>query len=440
VTTRPEQTDQAGGDAVLERLRRLHPKRIDLSLGRMERLLASLGHPERSLPPVIHIAGTNGKGSTTAYMKAALEAAGYGVHVYTSPHLVRFQERIVLAGAGPITDAELIDILIECEAANGEAPITYFEVTTAAAFLAFSRRPADVVLLEVGLGGRLDATNVIDHPALCILTPISVDHVQFLGDAVTDIAFEKAGILKAGVPCVVAAQDDAVMAVIEARAAAVGAPLIKIDEVREMPELPPPALPGGHQIANAGLAVGALMNLDGFELSDEALATGVATAVWPGRLQRLDHSTLGARLPDGAALWLDGGHNAAAGTALAETVRTWAAADPAPRPLYLVVGMMNVKEVTAFLSAFQGLAEAVIGIEIPGEINTLDVAEICRHATAAELRALPGDDVASAMSIIRADCSQDAPPRVLICGSLYLAGSVLAAEQGEVKAPGEMSG
>ncbi len=456
VTTRPEQSDGGGGDVVLDRLRRLHPKRIDLSLGRMERLLQRLGHPEQKLPAVVHIAGTNGKGSTTAYMKAALEAAGYGVHVYTSPHLVRFHERIVLAGEGPISDADLIDILIECEAANGEAPITYFEVTTAAAFLAFSRRSADVILLEVGLGGRLDATNVIEHPVLCVLTPISIDHVQFLGDAVTDIAFEKAGILKPGVPCVVAAQDEAVMAVIESRAAELGAPLIKSGaawDVRvldtgglevslnnQKTALPSPALPGGHQFANAGLAVAALKSLPGFKVGDDALALGLTAACWPGRLQRLDHSAYAALLPDQAELWLDGGHNAAAGAALAETVRAWGAADQTPRPLYLVVGMMNVKDVTAFLSAFQGRLEAVVGIEIPGEVNTLSGAEICRHAREAGFRALPADDPGAAMSIIRADCTEGAPPRVLICGSLYLAGSILAAEQGAAKMAGEMSG
>lgn len=462
VTISPDSGAAPDGDAVLERLRRLHPKRIDLSLGRMERLLERLGHPERNLPPVIHIAGTNGKGSTTAYMQAALEAAGYGVHVYTSPHLVRFHERIALAaapgisgGAKPISDAELMDILIECEVANGAQPITYFEVTTAAAFLAFSRRPADAVLLEVGLGGRLDATNVIAHPALSILTPISIDHVQFLGDQVTAIAAEKAGILKSRTPCVVAAQEAAVMQVIETRAAEVGAPLIRCGEdwrigaigpagfevsrAGETINLPLPALPGKHQIDNAGLAVAALGNLPRLEVDAAALAKGLAGARWPGRLQRLDDPALTAELPDGAELWLDGGHNSAAGKALAETAHTWASADSGQRPFYLVVGMMNVKDVTAFLSAFDGLAKTVIGIPIPGEVNALAPAEICRYAAQAGLRALPADDLAAAMSIICGDAGDGAPPRVLICGSLYLAGSVLAAAQGRIKAPAELS-
>jgi len=462
VTTPPDSASAANGDAVLERLRRLHPKRIDLSLGRMERLLARLGNPEQALPPVIHIAGTNGKGSTTAYLKAALEAAGYGVHVYTSPHLVRFHERISLAGpagapggAQPICDHDLMDILIECEIANGDAPITYFEVTTAAAFLAFSRTTADVVLLEVGLGGRLDATNVIARPALCILTPISIDHVQFLGDDLAGIAFEKAGILKPDVPCVVAAQAVEALRVIEARADTVGAPLIRCgDDWRigdvtpagfeitlgdQVIELPLPALPGAHQIANAGLAVAALISLDGFDVDAPALASGLTDVSWPARLQRLENRTLLKSLPDGAELWLDGGHNSAAGEALAEVVRGWAAADVAPCPLYLIAGMMNVKDVTAFLSSFAGLARAVVGIDIPGEVNALSADDIRRNGERAGLPTHAAADLTAALAHVNDDCIGGPPPRVLICGSLYLAGSVLAAEQGRAKSPSEVS-
>jgi dihydrofolate synthase/folylpolyglutamate synthase len=455
----------AGSEAVLERLKRLHPKRIDLSLDRMKGLLERLGHPERRLPPVVHIAGTNAKGSTCAYMKAALEAAGYGVHVYTSPHLVRFHERIALAAgngpgcadAQPIAEAELRDLFIECEAANEGRPITYFEAATAAAFLAFSRHPADVVLLEVGLGGRLDATNVIAHPALCVLTPISIDHVQYLGDDLATIAFEKAGILKPRAPCVVAGQDAAVLRVIEARGADVAAPLIKFGadwrlgdisaagfEVMaggQSIKLPPPALPGRHQFDNAGLAVAALRNLGGFEVPDAALAQGLTGVRWPARLQRLGGG-LAAKLPDGAELWLDGGHNPAAAQVLADTVRMWRARETGERAFYLVVGMMNVKDVAAFLAPFAGLASAVIGVKIPGEVNALSADEICRQARQSGLRTLAADDMAAAMTMIAQDsnAAAAAPLRVLICGSLYLAGSVLAAGQGAIKMPAELSG
>jgi len=424
----------------------------------MERLLARLGHPEQNLPPVIHIAGTNGKGSTTAYMKSSLEAAGYGVHVYTSPHLVHFHERIALAspgGAKAIADQDLMDILIECEIANGDEPITYFEVTTAAAFLAFSRNPADIVLLEVGLGGRLDATNVIEKPLLSVITPVSIDHVQFLGDSLAKIAGEKAGILKAGVPCIVAGQDRVARDVIEARAREVGAPLVARADAWQLAQttadgfdfsigdevihLPLPALSGHHQIDNAGLAIAALKNMTGFDISDAHLSQGLESACWPGRLERLEGGALAAALPQGADLWLDGGHNSAAGLALAETVRTWAHEDEQTRPFYLVIGMMNVKDVTAFLTPFAGLATCVIGVEIPGEINGLSANDVCDHASSAGLDARPADDMAAAMTLISADCEDGTAPRVLICGSLYLAGSVLAAERGTVKAPGELS-
>jgi dihydrofolate synthase/folylpolyglutamate synthase len=457
VTTTLDKATATSGDAVLERLRRLHPKRIDLSLGRMERLLARLGHPEQKLPPVVHIAGTNGKGSTTACMKSVLEAAGYGVHVYTSPHLVHFHERIALAspgGAKAIADQGLMDILIECEIANGDEPITYFEVTTAAAFLAFSRNPADIVLLEVGLGGRLDATNVIDTPLLSVITPVSIDHVQFLGDSLAEIAGEKAGILKAGVPGIVAGQDPVARAAIEARAREIGAPLIARNDAWQLGEnrtggfdisigdeelhLPLPALPGRHQIDNAGLAVAALKNMTGFDIRNAHLAQGLETASWPGRLERLEGGALAAALPQGAELWLDGGHNSAAGLALAGTVRTWASDDAPIRPLYLVIGMMNVKDVTSFLTPFTGLVKTLIGVEIPGEINGLSSNDVCDHALAAGLDARPADDMISAMALISHDCADGTAPRVLICGSLYLAGSVLAAERGAVKTPGEL--
>ncbi len=450
MTHRPSQT-------ILERLKSLHPKRIDLSLGRMERLLERLDHPERKLAPVIHVAGTNGKGSTTAYMKAALEAAGHKVHVYTSPHLVHFNERIALAapgGAEPIDEAELADLLTECEAANGPEPITYFEITTACAFLAFSRHAADYVLLEVGLGGRLDATNVIDRPALTVITPISIDHVQFLGGELGGIAAEKAGILKPGVPGIIAAQPAEATAVIEARAAEVGAPLVyagtswRVERTapdamtvragdREV-RLPTPALPGPHQIANAGLACAALISLPDTDIGDEALATGLRNAAWPGRLQDLSQTGLALELPQGSELWLDGGHNTASGRALAQTLGEWSAAEGEPKQLYLISGMMNVKDATGFFAAFKPLSPDIIAVAIPGEVNTLSAAEVCGQISGAGMAAREAPDVVSALTTIGHEHA-DAPVRVLICGSLYLAGHVLAELEGLEKQGGELA-
>lgn len=444
-----------GSDAVLARLKRLHPKRIDLSLGRMERLLVRLGHPENNLPPVVHIAGTNGKGSTTAYMKAALEAAGLGVQAYTSPHLVRFNERIVLDG-NAIDETLLMDLLLECEAANGDAPITYFEVTTACAFLAYARRPADITLLEVGLGGRLDATNVIDAPALCVITPISVDHVQFLGPSLEQIAAEKAGILKPGVAAVVAPQEATAMAAIEARAAEVGAPLLRHGEEWDFSDdagaeglsvyfgdrkidLPLPALPGAHQHANAALAAAALIQLDRAELDQAAIAAGLENVRWPARLQRLDADAFGAGLPADAEVWLDGGHNAASGEALARVLAEWRQG-LGTMPLYLIVGMMNVKDIGGFLSPLAPFAEAAFAVSIPGEPNALPAAELAQQALEAGLAAVePAESVGAALAAIAAAAS-GVSPRILIVGSLYLAGSVLAGLEGRLKEPAELSG
>jgi dihydrofolate synthase/folylpolyglutamate synthase len=332
-------------DDLLARLLTLHPKLIDLTLGRMERLLAALDHPERRLPPVIHIAGTNGKGSTLACLRAGLEAERARVHAYTSPHLVRFHERIRLAGA-LVSEAELAALLADCEAANGGAAITFFEITTAAAFLGFARHPADWLLLEVGLGGRLDATNVVDRPALCVITPVSYDHQQYLGETLGEIAGEKAGILKPGVPCVVAPQEPEGLAVIEARAEAVGAPLLihgrdwmvwterdrlVVQDGTGLADLPLPRLPGAHQVINAGAAVAGLRALGRSEAAQEAAP---ARAEWPARLQRLTRGPLAEAAP-GVELWLDGGHNAAAGEGLAAAL----AAMPA-RPTHLICGSL----------------------------------------------------------------------------------------------------
>ncbi|MFN6980052.1 MAG: bifunctional folylpolyglutamate synthase/dihydrofolate synthase, partial [Gemmobacter sp.] len=337
----------------------LHPKVIDLTLGRMHRLLAALGHPERRLPPVIHIAGTNGKGSTQAMIRAGLEGAGQRVHAYTSPHLARFHERIRLAGT-LIAEDHLAALLDECEAANGGAPITFFEITTAAAFLAFARVPADWLLLEVGLGGRLDATNVVDRPRLTVITPVSLDHQQYLGETVPEIAAEKAGILKPGVPGIIAPQSPDALGVIEARAAATGAPLtianrdfqawadrgrLVFQDLDGLLDLPRPVLPGPHQIDNAGAALAALRVLG---LGDAEAA--VTRADWPARMQRLRRGPLSTAAP-GVELWLDGGHNPAGGAAIAATLAAMSA-----RPTYLIAGMLNTKDVTGFMRPLAGHA------------------------------------------------------------------------------------
>ena len=414
-------------DRVLARLTALHPKVIDLTLERVERLLAALGNPEARLPPVVHVAGTNGKGSTIAMMRAGLEAAGRRVHVYTSPHLARFHERIRLDGV-LIDEDRLLALLERCEAANAGAPITFFEITTAAAFLAFAETPADVLLLEVGLGGRLDATNVIARPRLCVITPVSIDHQQYLGETLPEIAGEKAGILKTGVACVVAAQAPAAREVIEARAAQVIAPLLMEGQDWQVWEehgrlafldaaglldLPRPGLIGAHQVVNAGTALAALRTLG---LDEEACAAALARAEWPARLQRLREGPLAAAA-GGCELWLDGGHNPAAGAALAEAVSRLS-----PRPLWLVCGMLRTKDAAGFLAPFAGLAEGLRSVTIPGETATLTAKETAAAALSAGLAAAPAESVAAAAAEI---ASRDASARILICGSLYLAGRVL---------------
>ncbi len=433
-----------GSDALLERLSALHPKSIDLSLDRMWRLLARLDHPERRLPPVVHVAGTNGKGSLLAYLRTMLEAAGYGVHAYTSPHLVRFHERIRLAAPGggrPIPEPELAQALDDCERANGDDPITYFEITTAAAFHVFAARPADVLLLETGLGGRLDATNVVERPALVALTPISHDHHQYLGARLGGIAAEKAAIIKAGVPAVVGPQPAVALDVIRRRAGEVGATLFRhgadwqawAESGRlvwhggdESLTLPLPALPGVHQIGNAGTAVACIRKLGGFTVSDEAVAAGLRGVEWPGRLQRLRHGPLIELAPAAAEVWLDGGHNPDAGRALAETLESNGLGDGTARPLHLIVGMLNSKEPGEFLKYLAPLARSAQCIAIPGEANALAAEALSRAATAAGLTAQPRRSLHAAMAAIAAEAANSPPIRVLICGSLYLAGRVLA--------------
>ncbi|MBX6322095.1 MAG: bifunctional folylpolyglutamate synthase/dihydrofolate synthase [Rhodospirillaceae bacterium] len=431
------ETISASVDRVLQRLTRLHPKVIDLSLGRVQRLLERVGHPERALPPVVHVAGTNGKGSVIAYLRAMLEAAGYAVHVYTSPHLVRFNERIRLGGR-LIPEEALLGLLEECERANGEAPITFFEITTVAAFLAFARRPADILLLETGLGGRLDATNVIDRPLLTVLTPISFDHMQHLGNTLAEIAGEKAGILKPGVPAVVAPQPPEAGAVFDARAAALRAPLhragaewaawrdgdaLAFRDAEGERRLPLPALPGPHQIDNAGTALACLRFLSGFAIDRQTAVRGLRGVEWPARLQRLSRGPLVKRLRPGWELWLDGGHNAAAGEALAATLREWQAAQPW-LPVHLVFGMLSTKEPVAFLRPLAPLVRGLHALTIPGEHASLSAAQSAAAAREAGLDAREATSVAAALDAILA--AERGPARVLICGSLYLAGTVLA--------------
>ncbi len=418
----------APSDRVLARLTALHPKLIDLSLGRIERLLAALGHPERALPPVVHVAGTNGKGSTLAMIRAGLEAGGARVHAYTSPHLARFNERIRVAGE-LIDEDRLVALLERCEAANAGAPITFFEITTAAAFLALAETPADWCLLEVGLGGRLDATNVVARPRLSVITPVSIDHQQYLGESLAEIAFEKAGILKRGVPCVLGPQAAAAWDVIVDQAAAVGAPLIAegqdwqvweehgrlaFQDGEGLLDLPRPALIGAHQVANAGATLATLRALGVDEAGCEAAVTRV---VWPARMQRLRLGPLVAAAGPGAELWLDGGHNPAAGLALAEAVGRLPV-----RPLHLVVGMLRTKDVAGFLRPLAGIAVSLNGVSIPGEAATLSAEETVAAARAAGLAAEAATDLAAAVAAIVARAPES---RILICGSLYLAGQVL---------------
>lgn len=432
-------------ESIFERLLALHPKLIDLSLERMWRVLARLDHPERRLPPVIHVAGTNGKGSTVAFMRAVLEAAGKRVHVYTSPHLVRFNERIRLAGA-LVDDATLAEALARAERANEGAPITFFEITTAAAMLLFAEIPADVLLLEVGLGGRLDATNVVDQPLVSVITPVSIDHVDFLGETLGAIAAEKAGILKRGVPAVIARQPREALAAIERQAARVGAPLAIMGEQFQAHEeggrlvvadedglldLPRPRLVGPHQIGNAGLAVEALrvagLRDPAFRLPPAAFEAGMRAASWPARLQRLGPGALTQRAPEGVDVWLDGGHNAAGGQALAAALADLE--DRVSRPLVMIVGMLGTKDAGGFLAPFAGLARELVAVPVPGEFKGQPPKGQPPEAVAAAARA-HGINASTAPSVAAAlDGLKAFPvgpaPRVLIAGSLYLAGAVL---------------
>ena len=433
-------------DEILAEMKTLHPVLIDLSLGRITALLSKLGNPHKLLPPVVHIAGTNGKGSTTAYLKAMFQAAGKRAHVFTSPHLVRFHERISLAGADcrsmPISEDALAALLERVAAINAGGPVTFFEITTAAAFVAFSEVPADVLILEVGLGGDFDTTNVVERPVLSIITPISMDHTDKLGATLDLIAATKAGILKHDVPAVISLQEPVPLDVIRARARQVRAPLIVWGEdfeafeqsgrmvfqsETEVHDLPLPALLGRHQIVNAGAAVAAALQLKPLGMTDRAIERGLVDVRWPGRMQRLDAPMWTRGLQAGSEVWLDGGHNPAGGQAIAQAFADLE--DKAPKQLCLIVGMMGLKDAAGFLAPFRGLAKRVMTVPIPGaHERPHEPTALAEIARANGFDAEAGIDVSDALTRLAHTSAHSL--RVLICGSLYLAGHVLAIEQG----------
>jgi len=415
-----------------------HPRVITLGLERIERLLKRLGSPEKKLPPLVHVAGTNGKGSLVAYLRAMTEAAGYRVHVYTSPHLVRFNERIRIAGR-LIEDNELGELLTECEEANGEEPISFFDITTALAYLAFSRVPADIGIIEVGMGGRFDSTNVIE-PAVSAITPVGYDHTGFLGDKLEGIAWEKAGIIKRTVPAVIGRQREVSTKVIEDEAAKLAAPLFRMGREWQVTptasgfryesdliglDLPSPALAGAHQIDNAATAVACVERLRAakFEIDDQAIRQGLTAVEWPARLQKLTRGPLPDSLPPGCELWLDGGHNEDCGLALARMASDWAK-EPAPLPLYLIFGMLTTKDASGFLRPLARHAQAARAVPFPEGHSAYTPEEACAKAAEVGLDCVPANDIGAALEDLLA--TQLAPMRILICGSLYLAGAVLA--------------
>lgn len=428
-------------DAIVTRLMALHPKRIDLSLDRLNRLLAALGNAERRVPPVIHVAGTNGKGSTVAFLRAMLEAAGKSVHVYTSPHLVRFNERFRIGAPGEgklVSDEALADALAQCERANGNEPITVFEITTAAGFLLFANHTADVLLLEVGLGGRLDATNVIEKPLASVITPVSLDHSEFLGDTIDLIATEKAGILKRGVPGIIGVQQADALSAIERQAARARASLRTAGEHWHVGEergrlvyqdddglvdLPAPKLYGRHQFENAGLAIATLRAIPELKIPAAAMEAGITRAEWPARMQRLSHGKLLDLVPAGSELWLDGGHNPDGGRAIAAALADLE--ERVPRPLVMIIGMMGNKDCTGFLRNFAGLARRIFTVPIPDAENGASPEDIAAAARAIDIPAQRRDSLREALNAA-AKLDLDPPPRILITGSLYLAGAVLA--------------
>ncbi|MCY4447077.1 MAG: bifunctional folylpolyglutamate synthase/dihydrofolate synthase [Rhodobacteraceae bacterium] len=412
---------------VLNRLKSLYPKSIDLKLNRLEHLLGDLNHPEQQLPPTVHIAGTNGKGSTLAMIRAGLEAERHRVHSYISPHLTHFNERITLAG-NVIDEDALVDALLECEATNLDHPITLFEITTAAAFLSFSRVDADFLLLEVGLGGRLDATNVVKQPELTVITPISYDHEKFLGNTISEIAFEKAGIIKPSVPCVVAEQEPDAMNTIAKVAKEKGSPLLiqnrdwfieSVDESlvytdsKGSLELPKPALTGFHQTINAGVAIQVLRLLDS---TPDAIQGAMLNVSWPGRMQKLKKGPL-VDSAQGAEVWLDGGHNPAAGIALARTLEAMP-----KRTNNLICGMLTTKDSKGYLTYLRKVASHLYGIEIPGESESMSANNVAMVAREVGFNSCSS---ASALEAVESIAKHNQASRILVCGSLYLAGTIL---------------
>jgi dihydrofolate synthase/folylpolyglutamate synthase len=428
-------------DTVLSRLLALHPKLIDLSLERMWRLLERLEHPERRLPPVIHVAGTNGKGSTIAFLRAILEAAGLRVHVYTSPHLVRFNERFRLGAQGGgvlVSDAELAAALEECERRNAGEPITVFEITTAVGFLLFARHPADVLLLEVGLGGRLDATNVVDDPLATIITPVALDHLEFLGDSLEKIAAEKAGIIKRGVPVIIGPQQREALRVIERQAARLAAPVriagehwsaneergrLVYQDDDGLLDLSAPRLYGRHQFDNAGAAIAALRTLVEPKIPHAAYESGLSKADWPARLQRLTQGVLLTLVPEGSELWLDGGHNPDGSRAVAAALAE--VEERVSRPLVLITGMLATKDAAGFLRNFGGLARHLIAVPVPDQEKSLAPEALAETARSAGIPADVSESVEAALAQI-GRLGLERPPRILLTGSLYLAGEILA--------------
>jgi dihydrofolate synthase / folylpolyglutamate synthase len=427
-------------DSILTRLLTLHPKRIDLSLDRVQRLLAALGHPERKLPPVIHVAGTNGKGSTIAFLRAILEAAGLRVHTYTSPHLVNFNERFRLGAKSEgrlVSDVELAAALEECESANEGQAITVFEITTAAGMLLFSRHPADVLLMEVGLGGRLDATNVVDAPLVTVITPVSIDHTDFLGESLEKIAAEKAGIIKANVPVIVASQNRDALAVIERQAARLKAPIkvagedwtateergrLVYQDENGLLDLPAPKLYGRHQFENAGLAIAALRAIPQFKFAPAVYEAGMTKADWPARLHRLPQGRLVDLAPAGSEVWLDGGHNPDGGRAVAAALADLE--ERVSRPLVLIVGMLATKDCAGFLINFAGLARRLVAVPVPDADKPLPPETVAEVARAIGIPSTSRANLDEAFDAVR-KLDLDPPPRILITGSLYLAGEVL---------------
>ena len=424
-------------DRILERLLKLHPKLIDLSLSRLKKLLDSLGNPEENLPPIIHVAGTNGKGSTVATLAAIYKSAGYRVHIYTSPHLVRFTERIVVSGS-EISKNYLEELLIECEDANNGESITFFEITTAAAMLAFSRNPADLLLLEVGLGGRFDATNVIETPTLSVITPVSMDHQDFLGNTIDEIAFEKAGILKPSVPAIIGPQTNKALNVIKRRALELGSSayifgedwnispannqlMFKIGSKSSI--VPRPNLLGDHQIQNAGCALASIKLLNGqFPVSPQEIDMGLVSINWPARLQKLKEGNLIENLLEDVEIWIDGGHNQDAAKAIASTLRDWRTASP-EISIHMVFGALNNRCPQNFLQYFTNVIDTIRAVDIPGETNALSALEIETAARECGLKAYPAKGISPAITDIISNSS--GKRRILICGSLYLAGAVL---------------